>query len=240
MLTDPDIASVAMAVGEPSRAAMLVALLEGPPLAAQELARRAGVSAQTASSHLARLVEARFLTSRAQGRQRLFQLAGPEVVTLLEALAVLAPRTPTHLVTDGRGATALREARTCYDHLAGRLGIRVTDFLLEREFLRLQGDAFQVTRAGDTWLRDFGISLDGLRAGRRPLTRACLDWSERRPHLAGALGAALTKRFFERGWLTRLRGTRAVRLTERGQVALRGEWGMSLAERGPASWTPEP
>lgn len=238
MLTDPDIASVATAVGEPSRAAMLVALLEGPPLAARELARRAGVSAQTASSHLARLVEARLLTSRAQGRQRLFQLAGPEVVTLLEALAVLAPRTPAHLVTDGRGATALREARTCYDHLAGRLGIRVTDFLLERAFLQRHGDAFQVTRTGDTWLRDFGISMEVLRAGRRPLTRACLDWSERRPHLAGALGAALTERFFERGWLTRLRGPRAVRLSERGRAALSGEWGMAMDGSNPVSWTP--
>lgn len=233
MLTDPDIASVAAAVGEPSRAAMLVALLEGPPLAARELARRAGVSAQTASSHLARLVEARLLTSRTQGRQRMFQLAGPEVVTLLEALAVLAPRTPAHLVTDGRGATALREARTCYDHLAGQLGIRVTDFLLERAFLLRQGDAFQVTRTGDAWLRDFGIPMDALRAGRRPLTRACLDWSERRPHLAGSLGAALAERFFERGWLTRLRGTRAVRLTERGRAALRGEWGMPATDESP-------
>lgn len=227
---DPDISVVAAAVGEPSRAAMLVALLEGTPLAAGELARRAGVSAQTASTHLARLVDVRLLTFRTEGKQRLFALAGPEVVALLEALAVLAPQAPAHLVPDESRAATLRKARTCYDHLAGKLGIAVTDFLLEQKVLRHHGDAFLVTRAGDVWLRDFGVPLEALRAARRPLTRPCLDWSERRFHLAGSLGAAVAKRFFDQGWLSRVRASRAVRLTDSGRSALQREWGLRLSD----------
>lgn len=224
----PAIATVAAVIGEPSRAAMLAALLGGVARPAGELARCAGISAQTASVHLARLVESGLVTTLRSGRHRYFSLAGPPVARALEALAVVAPPTQARGAKAGFELRRLRRARTCYDHLAGALGVAVTDALVSRARLEAHGDGYEVTAEGEVWLRGMGIQLEPIRAGRRAFARACIDWSERRPHLAGALGAALTARLFEEEWITRVPGTRAVAPTSKGRRALRRELGVGV------------
>jgi DNA-binding transcriptional ArsR family regulator len=208
---------VAAAIGDPARAAMLSALMGGVPLAAGELARRASVSASTASGHLARLVEARLVRRRTDGRHRYYALAGEEVAAALEALARVAAGAGSTKVSDAGGA-AFRFARTCYDHLAGSLGVRLTDSLLERGLIA--GAGFDVTEAGERWLRSLDIDVAALRTRRRALTRPCMDWSERRDHLAGSVGAAVASTMLDRRWLVRIDGTRALRLTLRGREGL--------------------
>jgi len=217
---DPDIAAIASLVADRSRAAILHALLEGAALAAGDLARRAGVSPSTASSHLARLQAGGLVACEPDGRLRRYRLASPDVVHLLEVLAQLAPAAPALTEPAVVSARELRLARTCYDHLAGWLGCAVTDRLVAAGHLRRRGDLFAVTRGGRALMSDLGIEVDRLERGRRPLARACVDWSERRPHLAGALGAAFTRELLARGWLARVRASRAVRVTGRGRAAL--------------------
>jgi len=223
--THAHLAGIAAAIGQPARAAILTALLSGEWLPAGELARRAAISQATASGHLAQLTSLGLVVRRAQGRHRYHALAGPDVAAALEALArVTVPR------GDHRSAVpaALRYARTCYDHLAGRLGVWLREQLLASRVLT--PDGLVVSSAGRTWLGSFGVDVAGLEQGRRPLVRLCLDWSERKDHLAGALGAALAGSLLERGWLTRAPDTRAVRLTLRGRVAL----GRALGAEPPA------
>jgi DNA-binding transcriptional ArsR family regulator len=224
---DPDIAAVAALVADRSRAAILVALLEGTELAAGDLARRAGVSASTASSHLARLEEGRLVACEVRGRMRCYRLASPGVVRLLEVLAELAPAAPVWTESAAASARALRLARTCYDHLAGWLGCAITGALVSSGVLRPRRDQFLVSPHGRGRLADLGIDVAALERGRRPLARACLDWSERRPHLAGALGAALARELLARGWLARVRASRAVRLTARGRAELPARLGVA-------------
>ncbi len=228
MRVDPDIAAVARLVADPSRAAMLTALLEGAELAAGDIARRAGVAASTASSHLARLEAGGLVTCAPRGRMRCYRLASPDVVHLLEALASLAP--PAAAMTEPAAVSAreLRLARTCYDHLAGWLGCAVTDALVASGALRRRGARFLIAPAGPDRLRELGVEVASLEGGRRPLVRACLDWSERRPHLAGALGASLATRLLERGWVARARASRALRVTTRGRDQLRSRLGIDV------------
>ena len=214
---EPDLALVAGVIGEPARAAMLTAMLGGQPLAAGELARRAGVTAATASAHLARMVEHGLVSRRNAGRHRYYELANGDVAAALEALARVAALEAGNDVRLTRN-DELRFARTCYDHLAGRLGVLLTQALLERGLI--QGSGFELTTAGGDWLARLGIDVATLRQSRRTLSRPCLDWSERRDHLAGAAGAAITGALLERGWLVRLPGTRALRLTLRGREGL--------------------
>jgi DNA-binding transcriptional ArsR family regulator len=225
MRPDPDIAAVAALIADPSRAAMLDALLADPPLTAGELARRARITPQTASSHLGRLVSGGLVTAEHRGRFREFRLAGPDVARAIEALSLLAPRPETG---DESLARAIRAARTCYDHLAGALGVAVTEALRGRGWIEGWEEGFPLTAAGRAGLLGLGVDLDALSAGRRPLTRSCLDWSERRPHLAGAVGAALAARCLDEGWIVRVRHSRAVRLTDRGRRVLHGALGLTL------------
>lgn len=213
----PDLARVAAAIGERTRAAMLAELLGGEALPAGELARRASVAPPTASAHLARLVESGLVTRRTSGRHRYFALAGPDVAAALEALQRLAANPSAAAARAPRNGT-IEFARTCYDHLAGRLGVLVTESMIVRELIT--ASRFEVTASGEEWLRVFGVNLSALRQSRRPLARPCLDWSERRDHLAGAVGAALVSSMLERRWLQRLEGTRALRLTLRGREGL--------------------
>lgn len=222
----PAVAAVAGLMGDPSRAAILTALLGGVARPAGELAKYARVSPSTASAHLARLVEGGLVRATTAGRHRYFALAGPQVARALEALALVAPPAPE---TGGKGdfeLRRLRRGRTCYDHLAGALGVAVTEALVARGSLEPHGDAFEVTAEGEEWLGRLGVDAGRIRSGRRAFARACLDWSERRPHLAGALGAAITARFFEAGWLARVDGTRAVVPTSAGRRAFRRELGV--------------
>jgi DNA-binding transcriptional ArsR family regulator len=223
----PDVSNVAALMADPTRAAMLASLLDGRPRAAGALAASAGVSAQAASNHLARLLRGGLLLREAQGRQRTYRLRGADVAQALEALAALQPaatvRTPGAAVPEN-----LRFARSCYDHLAGVLGVAIREAFTRARWLLPDEAGYRTTPKGDAWLAQLGIGAEALRQGRRPFAPACLDWSERQPHLAGALGAALLKRWVALGWLVRLPDSRAVRLTLRGRRALESELQLRL------------
>lgn len=230
---DPDFAPTAALLVDPARAAMLVALLDGRALPAGELAFLAGVSPQTASAHLARLVEGRLLARETHGRHRDFRLAGAEVAHAVEALAAVAPvREARRVVLDER-ARELRFARTCDDHLAGRVGVAVHEALLGVGLVVPCGAHHAVTDDGRAWFAALGVDAAALdaRAGRRPLARPCLDWSERRHHLVGALGAALARRLLELEWLARIPGGRALRVTHEGERELAARLGLREAIR---------
>jgi DNA-binding transcriptional ArsR family regulator len=212
---------VAALLGDSTRAVMLDALMDGQARPAGELARRAGVAPSTASEHLTRLVEGRLLVVEPRGRERRYRLASAEVADVLEALSCLGSEAPvTSLRAAGR-TEALREARTCYDHLAGRFGVAVTEALVARDFLRSRDGSFELTGGGEVFLVRLGVDVAGARARKRVFTRSCLDWSERRPHLAGALGAALAATALDQGWVCRRPNDRGLRVTPRGAAALR-------------------
>jgi DNA-binding transcriptional ArsR family regulator len=219
---DVDIAAAAALMADPSRAAVLVELIDGRALPPSELAEVAGVSRSTISEHLAKLERAGFLTVEKGGRNRYFRLAGPEVATAVEALAALAPRFPVRSLRQSTRAGALGAARTCYGHLAGRLGVGITEAMLARDLIEREGEVFLLTDAGATWLEHLEIA-NPPRAGK-----ACNDWSERRPHLAGRLGVALTSRLFELDWLQRTQRAREVRVTPRGEVGLSHELSLKV------------
>lgn len=216
----PALAQLATLLADTTRARICLALLDGRAWTAGELARTAGVAPSTASDHLSRLVEGGLLVQERQGRHRYLRLADPGVAQLIEDLAgrVSAPAPPARSLRAARAGAALAYARTCYDHLAGRLGVLVHDALLRGGLLDRAG-GLALTPAGIAWCADLGLPVAQLRSARRPLLRDCLDWTERRPHLSGALGAALCDRLFALGWLARGTG-RAVRLTPAGGPAL--------------------
>ena len=216
MKTGPDIAPLAALVGDPARANMLTALLGGQALTAGELAREAGVTAQTASSHLRKLVAGGLIAQRRQGRHAYFALAGSDVASLLERLMSLAERTGHRRTRTGPAEPALRKARVCYDHLAGDLGVALFDGLLAKRLLVRRGEELSLSRKGASFARDFGIDLDAASKSRRALCKDCLDWSVRRSHLAGSLGAALLTRFYDLKWARRENGTRIVTFTPPG------------------------
>lgn len=218
MASGNTIAEVASLIGDVSRANILSALMSGRALTAGELAWQAGVSAQTTSSHLAKLVDARLIVLEKQGRHRYYRLASLDVARALEALMTVAAAGPKRHRPHGPRDEALRTARTCYDHLAGSLGVALADSLVGQGHVVLSDGAGTVTGPGRSFLRDFGIELEGEARSRRPLCRTCLDWSERRPHLAGRLGAALLARSCDLGWITRIPGSRAIGITAAGRI----------------------
>nr|WP_203615454.1 winged helix-turn-helix domain-containing protein [Streptomyces sp. SID13726] len=229
MTEDPQarqLARLAALIADETRAACLLALLDGRAWTAGELARHAGVAASTVSEHLGKLVAGGLLTEERQGRHRYVRLTDARVAHLIEDLAAqLTPdraQRPRNLRESSAGS-AMARGRTCYDHLAGRLGIAVTDALTSRQLLR-QDTGFALTDAGLAWFAATGISLD--RKGRRPLARACLDWTERRPHLAGVAGAALCRHALDAGWCVRIGSERAVKVTPAGEEALEGLLGI--------------
>ena len=241
MRGDVDIAHTAALFADPARVRVLMALADGRALAASVLAAEAGLSAQGTSAHLAKLREAGLVEAERSGRHRFYRLAGPHVGEVLETLARFAPAQPVRSLRAGTRAQALRLARTCYDHLAGRLGVAVTAALVDRGALattdgvgstdRREGDALSKPLATHHYtlgpraaavFGDLGVDLDAARAGKRPLLRFCLDWSEQRHHLAGALGAAVATAFDHQGWTERRTpGHRAIRITGTGRHELR-------------------
>ena len=274
---DVDVVPAAALIAEPTRAAMITALLDDRPLAAGELARLAGVSPATASAHLARLLAGGLVTMIRQGRHRYYHLAGPEVAAAMEALAHLSSATPVRVrsLREARDAAALAEARTCYDHLAGRAGVALLEALLDRGMLapapvkgegeagggppdgpapagngatgggragyagrperaapqaQIRPGAFVVTPDGMATLTSFGLNIGALERSRRRFAGACLDWTERKPHLNGALGAAMTGRLLGLGWLERGSRRRAVRVTPAGRDGLAATFGWSLED----------
>lgn len=210
---------IASLVGDPARANMLTALMTGRALTASELATEAGVTPQTATAHLTKLVDGGLTTARKQGRHRYFALSGPDVAEVLENLMGLAERVGHARVRTGPSDPAMRHARICYDHLAGEMGVALFDSLTARGFLAEQGENLSLTPDGEAFFSDWGVDLTTADAGRRPLCRACLDWSARRTHLAGALGAATLTRMTDLGWARRVEGSRIVAFSQRGETA---------------------
>ena len=244
---DADIAAIGALVADRGRARILLALGDGRALPATVLADEAGVAASTASAHLSRLVKGGMLRVERHGRHRYFRLAGPEVGELIESLARISPPAPVRSLKQGSKAHAVRFARTCYDHLAGMLGTKLMEALLERDVLtggdgvfdpdsvgadRLAAPGYDVDyRLTPTGVRDleaFGIDFASL-PPRRPLVRYCVDWSEQRHHLAGSLGAAMAERMIELGWVRRAQRSRALHVSDTGYAGLREQFGIDLA-----------
>jgi DNA-binding transcriptional ArsR family regulator len=220
MKAGPDIAMVASLVGDPARANMLTALLSGRALTASELSQEAGITPQTASSHLSKLEAGGLIEQEKQGRHRYYRLADPDVGGVLEGLAALAARAGHMRVRTGPKDPALRRARVCYDHLAGDLGVQMLDSLRQQKLVRQNKHDIELTTEGARFLESaLQIDADTLAHPRRPVCKACLDWSERRHHLAGTLGAALLQRFTELKWAARdpTPGSRVVQFTRQGE-----------------------
>jgi DNA-binding transcriptional ArsR family regulator len=246
MLGDTDLASVGALIGEPARARVLMALADGRELPASVLASEAAVAASTASAHLSRLIDGGLVTVDQRGRHRYYRLAGPEVGRAIEALAAIAPPAQVRSLKDGTRAQAVRAARTCYDHLAGKLGVGLMGALLRNGVLsggdgrydRERADEdrpsayghdvdYRLSDRGADLLVELGVDLEGVFRGRRPAIRYCVDWSEQDHHLSGALGAALAHRLRELDWIRPLPGSRAVQVTPAGRQGLTERFGLT-------------
>jgi DNA-binding transcriptional ArsR family regulator len=224
MREGPNVARVAALIGDHTRAEVLTTLMTGQALTASELAAHTAVTKQTISSHLAMLVEAKLIAVTNQGRHRYFRLADDDVAQLLESLMGVAYRTGAVRVRSSPREPALRKARACYDHLAGELGVLVLDSAVKKRLLTSLDGALEITRRGRQFFQDFGIDIDTLEDERRPLCRACLDWSVRRHHLAGTLGAAILTRCIDLRWAHREKTSRAVTFSSHGEAALRARF----------------
>lgn len=222
MKDGPDIARVAALIGDPARANMLVGLMDGRALTASELAAQAGVTKQTASAHLAKLTEAGLLAHEVQGRHKYFRLEDADVAAAIEALMGVAERRGGKRARTGPNDPEMRRARICYDHLAGDLGVFAFDRMIARKWLARRGEEVALTNAGFAAFATLGITELSERA-RRPVCRACLDWSERRHHLAGAAGKAMLARLVSLRWANRKPGARVIRFPAEGERRLR-EW----------------
>jgi DNA-binding transcriptional ArsR family regulator len=217
MRDGPDISIIASQIGNPASANMLMALISGPALTATELANEAGITLATASGHLAKLEKSGLVDLERQGRHHYFRLAGPDVVAALQALLPLAARAGHLRTRTGPRDPELRQARSCYDHLAGGLAVRMHQSFLQRGMLVRDRNGLAVSEAGRAAFARKGIDVAFLERARRPLCRACLDWSERQHHLSGALGAAIFDLILERGWASRRAGSRIVRFAPGGE-----------------------
>ena len=220
---EPDISSVAALISEPARARILLALLDGRGLPATELAQRAGITCQTASSHLAKLSEGGLLQVIPQGRHRYYRIGNSRIAELLESMARFAPRAETD-----RARSPIQIARTCYNHIAGKLGVAVTEAIVRRKLLKEAGRDYELTTNGAGWFSELGIDVAALRKSGRVFARQCLDWSERRNHLAGVLGSALAEYLFNDGWIERVPESRAVRITKLGGRELKRRLGVVI------------
>jgi DNA-binding transcriptional ArsR family regulator len=238
-----DIAWAAALIADPARAAILRALVPDRPLAAGELSRLAGVSAATASFHLAKLLDGGMVTVVRQGRHRYYRLAGHEVAAALEALGLISPALPVRTLGQSREATALAQARTCYDHLAGRAGVELLDAMLRRGLLEEKspgrtdrgaspGPSFDVTGPGARTLGSFGLDIGEIARSKRRFAGTCVDWTQRRWHLNGALAAAITTQLFELGWIEHGSRRRSVRVTAAGSAGLARTFGLDLPKAG--------
>ena len=225
MNTKYSLASTAALIADPARAAMLAALLDGRSLPSGELARVSGVSAQSASMHLSQLVDGGFVTVKQQGRHRYYAIARPEVAHAIESLGVISTSEKSKPAMSDQ---TLRYARTCYDHLAGELAVQLTDKFETDGLLVSSGDRdYKLTQRGENFFGKWNIEVEALRQSRRHFARRCLDWTERRDHLAGSLGAAVCDKFLASGWVTRDKHSRAVHVSLAGRREL-----SRLLERG--------
>jgi DNA-binding transcriptional ArsR family regulator len=230
MLHQPNVAAVAALIADPARAAILAALLDGRARPAGELAYAAGVTAQTASSHLAKLLDGGLIAVETEGRHRYYRLAGDHVSQVLEMLASIQPPGPVRRKALTPEARRLRFARCCYDHLAGRLGVAVADALIERRIIVAAPDKlFEVTAAGRSWFAGIGLDTAAIASTRRGIARQCLDWTERTHHVGGPLGIQLMTILCRHKWLRRASDSRAVHVTPDGQRELKRRLGIELS-----------
>jgi DNA-binding transcriptional ArsR family regulator len=227
---DADLAAVASLMADRHRAQMLLTLLGGTPQSGSALAEAAGISRSLASAHLKKLVAGGLVRAQPNGRQQLYSIASAPVANALEILILLAPASKVRSLGDATRARSLRWARMCYDHLAGVVGVALTEALIGRGLFGERDGTYLMAPAGAAEFGGFGIEVERLERGTRPLLRPCLDWSERRYHLAGSLGAALTSSLVERRWITTREASRIVTVTEAGQAGLRAWLGVDLAE----------
>jgi DNA-binding transcriptional ArsR family regulator len=227
MLADADLSAVAELMTA-NRATLLLALIGGRPLSAGELAARAGISPSLASAHLSRLLDSGLLAVEQTGRRRHYRIASPHVAEVIEAMLTLAPPRAASSLRESNHGQAIRHARTCYDHLAGSLGVALIDSLRNQHLIEASGSSYLLTEPGHRHLEAVGLDIDALRKQRRAFARPCLDWTERRPHLAGALGAGIAHHLLEREWLTRRPGSRALRVTDDGRSQLRDLFGLNI------------
>ncbi len=220
MKEGPDIALLGSLIGNPARANILIALMSGKALTATELASEAGVTSQTTSSHLKKLEDAGLLKQRKQGRHRYFTLSDDDVGGVLESMMGLAAKRGLVRTRTGPKDEALRKARVCYNHLAGDLGVKIYDSMIASGYLIKVDDEVELTNSGSTFVTKLGINLTAISKSRRPLCKSCLDWSSRRTHLAGSLGTAFLKQFYELGWAKRIDGSRVVKFSISGEKKL--------------------
>lgn len=228
MSINPNMAEIASLLGETSRATILTSLMDGRFHTASELAYMAAITPQTASFHLSKLVEGKFVKVEKQGRHRYYQLANGEVARILESLLTISPPPEVRSLKQSSQVKLLREARTCYDHLAGKLGVGLTESMLNAGYLKKEEREFVVTPNGEHFFNDFGIDLGELKRKRRSFCHACLDWSERHHHLAGSLGNGLMTHFFELGWIVRVPSIRAVKITDKGKEGFKQDFKLQL------------
>jgi DNA-binding transcriptional ArsR family regulator len=228
MTADVRMAEVAALVGDPARANILAALMGGQALTASELAHAASVSPQTTSGHLGKLADGNLISCIKQGRHRYYRIATPRVAEMLEGIMAVVADLPARHRPVSALDQAMRDARSCYDHVAGKLGVGVTDAMRERGHLVLADEGGEITDGGVAFLQKFGVDLDAARRRRRIFCRPCLDWTERRPHLGGSIGAALAQRCFALGWLERTRESRALKITAAGRRGLSETFGLSF------------
>ena len=230
MDTHPNLSSTAFLIADAARAAMLMALVDGRAMPAGELAYAAGVTAQTASSHLAKLLDGGLLAVEKEGRHRYYRLADPHVAVVLEGLAVIGEKRTIRRKPPGRKAEELRFARCCYDHLAGQVGVAITESLMEKGCLAVGPDRrLEVTSTGLAWFAGLGLDIATVKPGRQGMARQCLDWTERQYHLAGPLGIRFMTLLCAKGWLRRVESSRAVQVTPDGWAGLHQQLGLTPA-----------
>jgi DNA-binding transcriptional ArsR family regulator len=228
MSEDARIAEIAALVGDPARANILAALMGGRALTAGELVHAAGVSPQTTSGHLGKLTNGRLIACVKQGRHRYYRIATPRVAEMLEAIMAIVADAPPRYRPRSKLDDAMRDARTCYDHFAGKLGVGITDALCALGHVTLSDEGGELSESGVVFLEKFGIDLAAARSRRRIFCRPCLDWTERRPHLGGTVGAVLARRCFDLKWVQRTRDSRALIVTPEGRRGLADRFGMSV------------
>jgi DNA-binding transcriptional ArsR family regulator len=227
-----DLAAIAALVGDPARANILCALLDGRALTASELAYAAHITPQTASGHLAKLAAAKLICAAQQGRHRYFRLAGQHIAQMLESISAVAAIAPPRL-RPIRIEQTMRKARMCYDHIAGELGVTLADSLQQHHHIELGEDGGVVTDSGEVFFRTLGIDLGAARGSRRAFCKPCVDWSERRAHIAGAVGAAIATRLMDLRWIARKRDSRALTITPIGWSKIEQTFGCSLHDHVP-------
>lgn len=228
MSINPHVADIASLLAEKSRATILLSLMDGRFHTVSELAYMAAVTPQTASFHLSKLKEANIVNVDKQGRHRYYQLANKEVAHILESFLTVSPPPEVRSLKQSSQVKLLREARTCYDHLAGKLGVSLTESMLNIGYLEKEERNFEVTPNGEHFFTDFGIDLGQLKKKRRSFSRACLDWSERHDHLAGALGNELLKHFLDLSWIVRVPSIRAVKVTDKGKAGFKQHFNIHI------------